>query len=382
MNTASFSFIPYWAAKHLLSRHARLATAILAVLLLVMVSFSNGTLLRFKLSFFLPSNLVFSGYYSSYLDVSRWKTYVISLPNRGDRMQDMKIIRDILGMANWHVIPATPADDEIIDRIISLVRTERQNRSRVPFTWPSETDMVDTMFSTQGEPWSELEEYTRHHPLARPSPSLLSQPNMSVAWMNERIPMYQPHLPDHKMLTRGKIACWRSHIQTLKQIASESYTNHHDNGPSLVLEDDVDVERNFLHLIEDIWPSLPPEWDMVFLGHCWSDESANPALPRHIWMRFSGTAAHPSNAPLCTHAYAVNRRSARKLLLYLQYTRFAYSRALDHAYAHLITEGLIQAISLVPSIAVQRKALGSDVRLDGVGSTWHDGLIDGVFGTK
>ena len=93
------------------------------------------------------------------------------------------------------------------------------------------------------------------------------------------------------------------------------------------------------------------------------------------------TAIHPSHAPKCTHAYAVTRAGAAKLVAHLRFAPFAYSRALDQAYAWLILSGRVQSYSLVPSVVVQRKVAPSDIDPGdaGVGSPWRESLQDGVF---
>jgi hypothetical protein len=92
---------------------------------------------------------------------------------------------------------------------------------------------------------------------------------------------------------------------------------------------------------------------------------------------------HPSFGPKCTHAYALSRSGARRLLLHLRHPPFAYSRALDQAFAWLVQSGRIRAYSVVPSVVVQRKVGGSDVMYgqEGMGSGWKERLVRGVFGT-
>ena len=128
----------------------------------------------------------------------------------------------------------------------------------------------------------------------------------------------------------------------------------------------------------------------VLAGHCWSNESHYPALPRvpprsvRRLLPFeprATTALHPSFAPKCTHAYALTRTGARRLLLHLRHLPFAYSRALDQAFAWLVLDGRLSAFSVVPSVVVQRKADGSDIDsgADGMGSGWRDHLEHGVL---
>lgn len=117
-------------------------------------------------------------------------------------------------------------------------------------------------------------------------------------------------------------------------------------------------------------------------GHCWSNESYHPAWARP-YSSNSGrpTTLHPSFAPKCTHAYAVTRGGARKLLLHLDYPPFAFSRALDQAYSWLILSGRIKSYSVVPSMVVQRKIAFSDIDagMNGFGSVWKEELENGVF---
>jgi len=118
-----------------------------------------------------------------------------------------------------------------------------------------------------------------------------------------------------------------------------------------------------------------------FVGHCWSDETFYPALNAHdntTSINGSVTYIHPSKGPACTHAYALTRSGARRVLVHLRYSPFAYSRAIDRAIAWLIQSDRIKSFSIVPSIVVQRKIVSSDI-MPGKGSDWKDELVDGVF---
>ena len=84
-------------------------------------------------------------------------------------------------------------------------------------------------------------------------------------------------------------------------------------------------------------------------GHCWSNESLLPALRPYS----PSPRLHPSSHPKCTHAYILSCRGARRLHALLTYAPFAYSRAIDQAYMHLIESGLVRAYSVVPSVVVQ-----------------------------
>ena len=115
-------------------------------------------------------------------------------------------------------------------------------------------------------------------------------------------------------------------------------------------------------------------------GHCWSDETLQPALNANDNSTFGGKAMriHPSTSPSCTHAYVLTRAGARRLLVHLRYPPFAYSRAFDLAVSWLIQSGRLKSFSIVPSIVVQRKIDSSDI-MPGKGSDWKDELVSGVL---
>ncbi len=117
------------------------------------------------------------------------------------------------------------------------------------------------------------------------------------------------------------------------------------------------------------WPKFHP----TATGHCWSDESTKPPIS-------PSSPIHPSTGPKCTHAYAVSPKGARRLLLHLTYPPFAFSRALDQAFAHLIRSGRINAFSVVPSIVIQRRERNdSDIWATSEGSGWKEMLKLSAF---
>lgn len=129
----------------------------------------------------------------------------------------------------------------------------------------------------------------------------------------------------------------------------------------------------------------------IFEGHCWSNQTHFPAITRAVSANESLVAGkepsalhfptlHPSYKPKCSHAYALTRSGARRLWLLLRHPPFAYSRAVDQAFAWLVESGRVTSFSIVPPLVVQRKVSASDV-LDGLGSGWREGLENGVFGS-
>ena len=92
-------------------------------------------------------------------------------------------------------------------------------------------------------------------------------------------------------------------------------------------------------------------------------------------------SVHPSFAPKCTHAYALSRAGARRLLHHLLYPPFAYSRALDQAFSWLVQSGRLKSFSVVPSVVIQHKLSGSDIDggENGLGSGWKEKLEHGIL---
>ncbi|ETW87735.1 hypothetical protein HETIRDRAFT_240238, partial [Heterobasidion irregulare TC 32-1] len=311
------------------------------------------------------------------------RIYVVSLPHRADRRVQMDQLERALGL-NWTYVDAIDADDPLIANVMDQVRTLRNN---VPtFSWPENIDSQassDALLEPAGSDiWTlsalfgPLEPYFPGETPERFSPSARLQdptrqpsdppPDLACTADNDLLAPLAPEHPAHMLLTPARIACWHSHLQVIRAIA-----NGNDDGPALVLEDDIDMEWDTQARLAALWSALPAAWDIVYLGHCWSDETQLPALRRG-----PSASLHPSAAPKCTHAYALSRRGARRALLHLRHPPFAYSRAIDQALAWLVRSGRLRAFSVVPPVVVQRKDSSSDV-MPGRGSEWRQGLDNG-----
>ena len=66
-------------------------------------------------------------------------------------------------------------------------------------------------------------------------------------------------------MTSAEIACWSSHREVWHDIASRRL------GTTLVLEDDVDMEIDVADVLQAAIQSLPDDWAIVWLGHCFED---------------------------------------------------------------------------------------------------------------
>ncbi|KAF8174128.1 hypothetical protein K438DRAFT_1849430 [Mycena galopus ATCC 62051] len=247
------------------------------------------------------------------------ETYVISLYRRTDfNYQDMERLRTRLGL-RWTY---TVAEDSQSPLVRSL-RQEALGKAEHP--------------------------YHPHIFWKTPAPVPVSasdfKPPLTCATENSTLSPYSPRLPEYKILSRSRIACWHSHLSAIQRAST-----HTRDKAALILEDDR---------LSSIWSLLPSDWDIVFLGHCWSNESHYPPLgyvaePSHDFDLPSSTSTtllHPSHGPLCTHAY-------------------------------LVRSGRLNSFSVVPIVVVQRKVGKSDVMPmagKGKGSGWRDRLVHGML---
>ena len=355
------------------------------------------------------------------------KIYVLSLPRRTDRREQMETLRVALGL-RWSYYDAIESNAEVVDKILERVRSlrgkdidhvnEREPTDTIVSTsdsmfWPDNIDALSSSKEPLRTSGSDLWTFSS----GNSSDISSSLEPVTCATEDYTITPYTMDLPQYMILSPARIACWHSHLAVIRHIVDDNGTK---DDIAVVFEDDIDMEWDIHERLREVWALLPSDWDIVFLGmlypkfldfvslcqhfrplndllgHCWSNESYYPALERtpHRYnndLRLSGnisdsenpplprTRLHPSLSPKCTHAYALSSTGARRLLLYLLYPPFAYSRALDQAFAWLVISERLKSYSVVPSVVVQRKVGGSDV-MSGNGSTWKDELVRGVFG--
>ncbi|KAH7923769.1 hypothetical protein BV22DRAFT_1014704 [Leucogyrophana mollusca] len=318
--------------------------------------------------------------------------YLVSLPRREDRREQMERLRMAQNL-EWTQVDAMDANDPAIERIFDHVEAQRHQLTEkavrqgpfAGFRWPKNIDALsvsrDRLEPLESDLWVSASSHRRKRLPSRGAGVISARGrNLTCATEDHTISPFTSGLPDFRVLTPPKIACWNSHVSAIRKfIDNKNMTAVGD--VAVIVEDDIDMEKNIRERLNSTWGSLPVGWDIVFLGHCWSNESFYPALPGHInASQLHSTRIHPSLAPKCTHAYALSRTGARRVLLHLRYPPFAYSRALDQAFSWLVESGRLRSYSVVPSVIVQRKTEKSDVMF-GMGSDWRERLEHGVFGT-
>jgi hypothetical protein len=284
-----------------------------------MSNFKNASCQR------LPHPPAFS---NSSLDVVS-KIYVISLPRRTDRRLQMDRLRDALHL-NWTYMDACEANASVVTTILRQVHVLRSQLMPQPklgdarmrhhvivsaFDWPH--DLEDTICSLEtlqpsgADIWTlpssnRLSDLDVPAELADPyaftrSPSVqasaASEPTpLACASGNNVSATSPPNLPPYRHLTAAKVACWYSHLQTIREIANG------ENEAVLVLEDDVDIEWDVKKRLQALLVALPNDWDMVYLGK--STTNPKPGQQPMILQVIVGQMSHgfpPCETFLCDY---------------------------------------------------------------------------------
>lgn len=88
-------------------------------------------------------------------------------------------------------------------------------------------------------------------------------PASNISWGEHPAP--RPN--KRKMFTRAQAACYVSHREVWHNIVHRQLPR-----PSLVLEDDVDIELEFPEIVGNAIRSLPDDWAVLFVGHCFEEK--------------------------------------------------------------------------------------------------------------
>ncbi|KAJ4495915.1 hypothetical protein C8J55DRAFT_445037, partial [Lentinula edodes] len=305
----------------------------------------------------------------------------------------MEYLQKYLGL-NWTYMDATYADAEIIGTIMG----NNVDDDFALIVYPD--DLEPYAIPNIASPSSPLPHQTSQLFSGVKLPAY-STANLELVCTTKDFSLvpYSTTLPYHKYLTAARVAVWHSHLRVLRLIVEKE---------DIILEDDIDMEKDIRRRLHRIWVNLPDDWDVVFLGHCWSNESFWPAIslptesPETQYTSTKGVSEntlHPSYSPRCTHAYALSPPGVHKLLAHLEYPPFAYSRAIDQAYAWLVSSGRINAYSVVGSVVVQVKGTVTDSGSSndkgdeahesgegkgniGIGDVWRPGRKEDKEGTR
>ena len=148
--------------------------------------------------------------------------------------------------------------------------------------------------------------------------------------------------------TDGQIGTWQSHLQVYFRIVEESKK---DDRSVLILEDDFDMEVETPALLKQALQSLPNDWDMYLLGHCY----------------LKCTQTHATFCKvgyfLCTHAYIIRNSTVASRII--GWSNTVHTQIADYVWlTHLKRGSLVVYASYPTQIVVQDgKSFGSDVKM-------------------
>ena len=199
------------------------------------------------------------------------KIYVISLRNRYNRREDMEKLRLSLQL-HWTYVDALEANSPLVSQIMDWVNALRigpphildeGNITHFPsnllpdsiaFAWPGD---IETFAKSKDklDLWS-TDVWQSPTSILKPTP----YPPIACATKNYSLTKYTTMLKDHLILTPPRVACWHSHLSVIHDIANNGF------GISVILEDDVDMEQDIRMQLAYLWPTLPADWDILFLG--------------------------------------------------------------------------------------------------------------------
>lgn len=219
------------------------------------------------------------------------RIYVISLPRRTDRRLQMDRMRDALHL-NWTYRDACEANASVVTTILHQVRVMRSQLipepkpggdAHIAFDWPHNLEDAicsqETLRPSGADLWTRPSSHSlldldvpaemadpyalnfTRSPSESASVSAVSDPTpLACASGNDVSSAFLQNLPLYRRLTPAKVACWYSHFQTIREIA-----NGKDEA-ALILEDDVDIERDVKWRLRALLDALPNDWDIVYLG--------------------------------------------------------------------------------------------------------------------
>ena len=195
--------------------------------------------------------------------------YVISLSDRQDRREQMEFLRTIQDLT-WTVIDAVPGNATLVSRILDWVAVHRAESNGVlGFRWPEEINA----FSVSHEPLKQSgsDAWAETSPSSKPKsgkfgPSTYS--SLPCAIEDDSIPTFTNGTPEWMVLSSAKVACWHSHISAIRRFVEghDSQDHRREDDVAIILEDDIDMEKDISTRLSQVWTFLPAGWDIVFLG--------------------------------------------------------------------------------------------------------------------
>jgi len=288
---------------------------------------------------------------------------------------------------NWVYHDGTYSNTSLIGDLMKQVQKQRiignedyseADTIKLPFAWPEDASSTNYSSTDRDIPPAGAELW-----YSQPPPDVALPPTPMVCAEDDfRLTKYTPSMLQWRFLTPERVAAYHSHLTAVRRIVDDNAkapTEGKDR-VALILEDDVDMEVDIEARLEILLPMLPNDWDVLYLGFCWSTETTHSPLTSPYLIPLKNLL-YPSFQPRCLHAYALSPRGAVKFLTHLRHTQFAYGRSVDLATEWLVWEKRVKSFTVVPPVIIQRKVSKTDITLEG-GAVWKEKLEEGVLGTK
>lgn len=197
--------------------------------------------------------------------------YIISLADRQDRREQMEFLRRIQDLT-WTIVDAVPGNATLVTRIldwVALCRAEGKKTDAPDFRWPEEINA----FSISHKPLknSGADTWTETLPSSKSKRDNFGPPtdsSLPCAIEDDSIPTFMNGTPEWMVLSPAKVACWHSHISAIRLFIEGHDSDDHrrEDKVAIILEDDIDMEKDVSNRLSQVWTFLPAGWDIVFLG--------------------------------------------------------------------------------------------------------------------
>lgn len=158
--------------------------------------------------------------------------------------------------------------------------------------------------------------YLAHYlPLVDRKNSILKQIQFPIKWITDE-PLDQcwttdkeswekkviPYSP-YRQLTKSEISIAYKHIKIYKDIVEYNYKT------SLIFEDDIIIENNFVSMFNMFLEKTPDDWDLIFIGSgCNLRVNPQYIIPGQIAYKID----HPASK--CIDSYCIKYEAAKKIL--------------------------------------------------------------------
>lgn len=293
--------------------------------------------------------------------------FVVSLPERTDRRTKMQQIAQVLGL-RITFFDATKKDTSAVMKIRNEARKlagKTASDEWVGVDYGSKQELgdlleafdIDVKDRDVGAAGTDLWWKPAAKDDAKETPDIKLTPQKQ----NPKEPFIKLEL--------GHMALTHSMYSVLQEIVIRGLDS------ALIMEDDVDLEIDTERYLNQLRPSLPPTWDVLLLGFCWSKETRYPPLDN---LRF-GPSLRRSDKPLCLHSWAVSARGARKALNFMRHPGLAYMHAGDNLIRHLVETQTLESYSITPSLVIQTRDNPSDLVSGSNGTAWRETLQDSAL---